>query len=169
MFASGLTLRLYCADRSTTRLRAVLRSNAASGPADALGAQRDRLHDVEHRHELEVLVDHPDAGVDRLARVSEGAGRPVDDDLARVRLVQAGQDVHQGGLAGPVLTEEAQHLAAVDRDADVVVGEDAREALGDVLELEAHRPSLRRSIQARPPRRTGGGRAGADLDRGRAT
>ena len=41
----------------------------AEGPGDALGAERDRLDDVEHGDELEVLVDHPDAGVDRLARV----------------------------------------------------------------------------------------------------
>ena len=64
----------------------------------------------------------------------------VDEDLARVRLVEAGQDVHQGGLAGAVLAEQAEHLAAVDRDRDAVVGEHAREALGDVLELEAHGP-----------------------------
>ena len=130
----------------------------ADRPADALGAQRHRLDDVEDRDELEVLVDHADAGVDRLPRVGEGAGRPVDQDLARVGLVQARQDVHQGALAGTVLAQQAEDLPAVSGDGDPVVGEDAREALGDVLQLEAHRrlPSL--VMQPARPRepRTGG-------------
>ena len=42
----------------------------AERPGDALGAERDRFDHVEDGHELEVLVDHADAGVDRLARVT---------------------------------------------------------------------------------------------------
>ena len=58
---------------------------------------------------------------------SKVRGASVDEDLARVRPVQARQDVHQGGLAGAVLAEQPQDLAAVGRDRDPVVGEHARE------------------------------------------
>src|SRR5689334_12778265 len=139
----------------------------AQRTGDALGAERDGLDDVEHGDQLEVLVDHADPGLDRLARVGEGAHGPVDEDLARVRLVQAGQDVHERRLAGPVLTQQSQDLAAIGGDRDAVVGEDARKLLGDVPELEAHGPAVppresagfdRGLIGARPPR--GPGRAG---------
>ena len=143
-------------DDSSARRLAVER---ADRPADALGAQRDRLDDVEDGDELEVLVDHADAGVDRLPRVREGTRRPVDQDLARVGLVQARQDVHQGALAGTVLAQQAEDLPAVSGDGDPVVGEHAREALGDVLQLEAHRrlPSLVMQ-PARPREPRAGGR-----------
>ena len=131
----------------------------AEDPRHAFRPQRDRLHDVEDRDELEVLVDHPDPGLDRLARIREGPRRSVDEDLARVRPVQAGQDVHQGPLAGAVLTEQAEDLAAVGRDRDRVVGQHAGKLLRDVLELEAHGIRGFLWMQAARPR-TGRGRAG---------
>ena len=66
---------------------------------------------------------------------------PPTSDLALVRVVEAVQDVHQRGLAGAVLAEQRVHLAAAEIEVDVVVREDAREALGDPLELEDGRPA----------------------------
>ena len=69
---------------------------------------------------------------------------PRDEDLARVGLVEPVQDVHQRRLPGAVLTEERVHLAAREIEADVVVGEHARELLDDPAHLEdggrSHRP-----------------------------
>ena len=52
----------------------------------------------------------------------------VDADLARVRPVEAGEDVHQRALAGAVLAEQGVDLAGAQLEVDVVVGDDAREA-----------------------------------------
>ena len=108
----------------------------------ALRAERHRFDDIEDRHELEVLVDHADPGADRLAGITERAQLAVDQDLAGVRAIEPGQDVHQGGLARAVLAQEAQDLTPIDRNGDPVVGEDAREPLRDVLEFKPHGPSV---------------------------
>ena len=58
-----------------------------------------------------MLVDHADAGADRIARAAELDRLAVDQDLALVGPVEAGEDVHQRGLAGAVLAEQAEDLA----------------------------------------------------------
>ena len=54
---------------------------------------------------------------------SSGRGQPVED-------------VHERGLAGAVLAEQGVDLAGPDLEVDVVVGDDARIALGDAAHLE---------------------------------
>ena len=83
-----------------------------------------------------MLVHHPDAGVDRGLRRAELDRLARDHDLALVRVVEPVEDVHQGRLAGTVLAEQRVHLALAQVEVDVVVGHDAREALGDVAHLE---------------------------------
>ena len=63
-------------------------------------------------------------------------GLPVEQDLALVGLVEPVEDVHQRRLAGAVLAEERVHLALAQVEVDVVVREDAGEALRDAAELE---------------------------------
>ena len=71
-------------------------------------------HDVlGHRQRLdqhEVLVHHADAEVDRVRGERIATGGPVRD-AAGVGLVQAVDDVHQRGLPGAVLTQQAVDLA----------------------------------------------------------
>jgi len=83
-----------------------------------------------------VLVDHPEAGRDRLARRSERDLPAVHQDLAGVRLVQPGEDVHERALARAVLTEQRMDLARAHVEVDGVVGEDAGEGLDDAVRLE---------------------------------
>ena len=59
----------------------------------------------------------------------------VDDDLAFVRLVQAVELPHQGALAGAVFAQQGMHFPGVHVEADVGVGQHAREALDDVAHL----------------------------------
>jgi hypothetical protein len=40
--------------------------------------------------------------------------RPVENDVARIRAVNAGDQVEDRGLAGPVRTDDAHDLALVD-------------------------------------------------------
>ena len=144
MSASGSTWRLCRSEISTTRRRASAMSRIRSGPARRLDPEHDVLGDGEDGDQHEVLVDHADPGRDRVARVVEGDGLAVDEDLALVVLVQPVEDVHQRRLAGAVLAEQGVDLAGLDRQVDVLVGDDPGEALRDPAELEPHRvlPSL---------------------------
>ena len=62
----------------------------------------------------------------------------VDQDLALVRLEEPVEDVHQRGLAGAVLAEQAVDLTRLDGQVDVVVGDERAEALGDAAQFEPH-------------------------------
>jgi hypothetical protein len=59
-----------------------------------------------------VLVDHPDAALDRVVRRRDPHGLAVQEDLALVRVVEPVEDVHQRRLASSVLAEQRVHLAA---------------------------------------------------------
>ena len=89
--------------------------------------EQDVLGHGLRRDQREVLVDHPQAGLDRVARRPEHDRPAVEADLALVGPVEAGEDVHQRALAGAVLAEQRVDLAGPQLEVDVVVGEDARE------------------------------------------
>ena len=101
-----------------------------------LGGEHDVLRHRHHRDQHEVLMHHPDAGVDRGLRRAELDRLARDHDLALVRVVEPVEDVHQGRLAGTVLAEQRVDLALAQVEVDVVVGHGARKALGDVAHLE---------------------------------
>ena len=63
-------------------------------------------------------------------------GLIVDQDLAGIGLVQPVQDVHEGGLAGAVLAEQAESLAVAHLETYVVIGEHTWEALGYAAKFE---------------------------------
>ena len=99
-------------------------------------AEEDVLGDGQHRDEHEVLVDHADAAGDRVGGSGDLDRLAVEQDLALVRRRQPVEDVHQRRLAGAVLAEQGVDLARPDVEVDVVVGDDARIALGDAAHLE---------------------------------
>ena len=109
------------------------------GPLARLGAEHDVLRHGEGWYQGEVLVDHPDAAGYGVLRVVYLHLLAVHEDGAGVRGVEAVEDLHQGGLARPVLAEEAEDLTPAQRDGDVVVGPDGPERLGDVTHLEYDR------------------------------
>ncbi len=101
----------------------------AEGAADvAVVAEHDVLGDRERHHEPEVLVNHPDPGVDPVARGVEGDGLPVDLELPLVGAVETGEDVRERALAGAVLAEQRVHLTLERLEVDAVVRDDARES-----------------------------------------
>ena len=77
--------------------------------------------------------------------VQPGHRDAVQLDAAAVRLVHAGNEMHQGGLAGAVFADERMHLAAADLERDAVDGPHAREGLGDVADGQARRADGARS------------------------
>jgi hypothetical protein len=59
-----------------------------------------------------------------------------------VRCVEAGHHAQQRGLAAPGRAEQAEELAGLDAQADIVDGGEVAEAPGDVSDLEqSHRRS----------------------------
>src|SRR5262249_53533942 len=116
-------------------------------PRVAVVAEDDVLSDRERLDEPEVLVHHPDAGVERVARRVEVDLLAVEVDLALVRPVEAGEDVREGALAGPVLAEQRVHLAGRRREAAALVRAHARDPFRD----PAHRARRRRGGAVRAP------------------
>ena len=133
--AAGSTASPYCFDSSAHALlgAALVEEDAV---AHRLVAEHDVLGDRHHRDQHEVLVHHADAGFDRVLRGAEDDGLALQQDLPLVGLVEAVEDVHERRLAGAVLAEEGVHLALAHVEADVVVGDDAREPLRDPTHLE---------------------------------
>src|ERR1700738_2719018 len=53
--------------------------------------------------------------------------------------MNTGQDLDQAGLAGPVVSEDARHLAGANLHRDVLQRDDAAEVLADMPHLEQGR------------------------------
>ena len=107
---------------------------AQLAPADDLAGVRfppdeDVLLHREVRHEIELLIDDGDAEVLRLAGAVEDDRLTVEDDLAAVRLIDPGEDLHQGALAGAVLADEPEDFAGMDFETDVLQRQHTGEAL----------------------------------------
>ena len=66
-----------------------------------------------------------------------GEGHAVEPDGPGVGLEVLGDHPHGGGLAGPVRAQEADHLAPVHAEGDLVYGGDPVEPLGDSFETSA--------------------------------
>ena len=91
---------------------------------------------VEIVEEIELLVHEGDArrhGAGDRERAMLGA---VDADHPFARLDDAAQDLHQGRLAGAVLADQRQNLAALDTEADAIERLHAGVGLADRYEFE---------------------------------
>ena len=99
--------------------------------------QGDILRRGEHVHELEVLVDHADAQVQRVAGGADGRRLVADIDLALVGEVDTGDHVHQGRLAAAIFAQQGQNLAAAHAQGNILVGHDGAKGLGDVLQAHS--------------------------------
>ncbi len=114
-----------------------------------LVGQEDVLGDRQLRDQRQLLVDDDDALLLAVLDPTEVALLALVEELAVVRPVRvdAGHDLHQGGLAGTVLADQRVDLARANGEAHVLERLDARELLRDVAHLEQHvaqanRPSL---------------------------
>ena len=102
-----------------------------------LTPQDDVLGNGEDVDEHEVLVHHADASRHGLPGIGEVLLRPVDEHLPLVGVEQAVEDVHEGRLAGPVLTEQAVDSSRNHVQVDVVIGREGAESFGDPAQRQA--------------------------------
>ena len=82
----------------------------------ALVAEIDVLADRQVEQQRLLLEHHADAHAVRVGGVGQPDRLAVEQDLARVGLVDAGEDAHQRRFAGAVLAHEADHLVGPDLD-----------------------------------------------------
>ena len=99
-------------------------------------AEDDVLRGCERRHEAEVLVDHRDPGVERVARRLELCALAEEEDLSLVRPVEAREDVGQRRLAGAVFTQQRMHFTHRGFEVDVIVRDDGGKALRDPAQCD---------------------------------
>ena len=92
-----------------------------------------RRHVLEERGELEGA--HQPA-LDDLMRLKPVMSSPPKTDGAGRRPQEAGQQIEAGRLAGAVRADEADDLALVDGEVDVVDGGESAEVLGEVTRFE---------------------------------
>ena len=67
-----------------------------------------------------------------------GAIAFADHDRAGERPLEAGEDIDQRGLAGAVRADQAEDLAAVEPDTDLVDRHETAEPDGHTLRLKGH-------------------------------
>ena len=114
------------------RQQLVARGLTAAKPLPRrLGADQDVVEHAQVVGQCKVLVHHADARRQSGLGVARWQRLLINRDMTRVGDVMAEQDGHQGGLAGAVFTQQRQHLAALERQADAVVGHLGAKALGD--------------------------------------
>jgi hypothetical protein len=163
-------LALARGQRAGVRLRLV----GESDPADQLACPLPRVPHVprarERAHHHVVQHGHPREGAQLLERPRNPAAadrvrrqprqrRTVEPHLPLVGMVEAGDDLEQGGLAGAVGADDPDQLAGRHVEGDPAVGRDAAEPLrhaGDGQEahgavLATRRRAMRSPIQPTSP------------------
>ena len=86
-----------------------------------------------------MLKHHADSEAARLSRVAHGHALSLPDQLPRVSVDDAVDDLHQRTFARTVFTKQGMDFARGDAQVDVIVGQAARVALADAAQLQARR------------------------------
>ena len=110
-------------DVEVERLQELLAGDVdAAQPVEALVVgQVDVLRDGQRRHQAGLLVDHRDAALQRFRRRCRARpSAPSIQISPAVGCDDAGQHLGQRRLAGAVLAEQRMHLAAMQREGDVL-------------------------------------------------
>ena len=103
---------------------------------ERLAANPDILGDRHIGHQIEFLMDHRDAVLQRVERGSQPNFLAFEPEGAGVRGVDAGDDLHQRRFAGAVLAHQRVDMAALETEGNIVEREHAGERLAHVLDLE---------------------------------
>jgi len=102
----------------------------------AFTSEEDVVREIQIVGEVQLLVNEGDA--EPLGRLHRRKFHrdALNVNAPGVRLLNAGQDLHQRALAGAILTDDRQHLASVDRHAHALERADARIRLGQSRGLQ---------------------------------
>jgi hypothetical protein len=81
-------------------------------------------------------MDNDDPRVQGVARLVGSETFAPQLDRSLIRLIDAGQYLHEGGFAGAVLADDAKHLALIERQGHLVENRHAEKRLGDAVHFE---------------------------------
>ena len=87
-------------------------------------------------------MDHANAVGNRVVGAANLDRLPIDQDLTRVALVKAVEDLHQRAFARAIFAQQGVDLAGLDGQIDLVVGQNAGEAFGDFAHFKQWRHGL---------------------------
>src|SRR5207237_7725953 len=102
-------------------------------------SQHNILRHSQRGNEHKVLVNHTNLQANSIARSGYVNMLVIDENYTAVRVNQAIEDVHQGGFACAVFSNQGVNLSLTNRQVDVIVGNHARPGLGDVAHLHGKR------------------------------
>jgi len=102
-------------------------------PVGGQAAGVDVLGHRQGRDHAQLLVDDGDPQGDRVLRAAQGDGLPLEEDLAGVGGVHAGEDLHQRAFAGAVLPDHGVNLAGLQLQLHIVQRQRARKLLGNAF------------------------------------
>ena len=109
------------------------------GNPTRLVSQDNILCHGQRGNEHEVLVDHTNLQANSIAGSGNVNMLAIDENFTAVRVDQAVEDVHQGGFAGAVFSNQGVNLSLTNRQVDLIVGNYARPGLADVVHLHGKR------------------------------
>ena len=98
-------------------------------------------HVGEHGHvgeQADVLVRPRDPQLGNLVGCHADHARAVELDRSRGRLDDAGQLIEEGRLARPVGADHGDDRVSGDLEVDLAIGDEALEALGEVVDAQDH-------------------------------
>jgi hypothetical protein len=104
--------------------------------APRLAADEDVLRRGQVVHQVEFLMDDADAQLLGGARARDVDGLAIEAHLAAVFRVDAGEDLHQRGLAGAVLAHQRVHLVGQQLEVHLVEHTHGLEGLAQVRDRD---------------------------------
>ena len=99
------------------------------------------LGHCERRDELEMLVHHADAQIDRRLWVRDVDRLALEQDFAAIRMLQPVKDAHERRFTGAIFADKGVNFTRLDSQIDRIVGEDAGVCFVDLAQLEVARVS----------------------------
>lgn len=108
-----------------------------TSPARGLLAKQDVLRNANRRNDRKLLVQRDNSGGIRHADVGEFHFGTVAQDGSRVRSINAGYDLYQGGLAGTVLAEKCMDFSGLYCKIDAAQSVNTIKVLENILCLDS--------------------------------
>src|SRR5688572_6287970 len=101
-----------------------------------LAPDPDVLRHGHEGHQVQLLMDHGNAVLQRVQRRGQPDVLAAQLERAGIRMIDAGNDLHERGFAGAILAHQGVHRAGPEPERDIIQRDDARKLLSDALDLQ---------------------------------
>ena len=97
------------------------------------------FHHGKAGDEHKFLVDHANAQRNGILRAVDHNRLAIDQDFTFIPLVETIEDLHQGTLSRAILAQQRVDFPWLHRQVNLIVGQDAGKALGNLLHVKQWR------------------------------